>query len=685
MKTILSSLALSLSVFSYGQTFNGSSGNIQDNQTLTNQLSVTGLPASINQTTFGLEQVCLNITHTWDADLTVTLESPDGTQIVLFSSIGGGGDNFNTTCLRGDASSSITIQNAPFNGIFKAQDPIGIANNNQNPNGNWKLKIFDSANGDEGTLDAWSITFGSTPATFQPFLSSNLPIVLINTNNQAIPDEPKIDAQLKIINHGIGNINYVTDFPNAYNNQIGIERRGSTSGAFPQKSYAFETRDVNGTAKDTIILGMPVEHDWILYAPYNDKTCIRNILTYELANQMSHYASRTILCELVLNNQYQGIYVAMEKIKRDPNRVDIAKLLPTDIFGDDLTGGYIVKIDKTTGSNNDGWTSNFQAADNTAIDFLFHYPKSDAIQPQQKEYIKAYIDSFETALASSSFADPTTGYRKYSVPETFIDFLILNEVSKNVDGYRLSTFIHKEKDSKGGKLRMGPIWDFNLAWWNADYCSGYDYTGWQYDFSTTCPGDWQLPTWWKRMLQDPWFQDELKCRWTTLRQGVLSNNALLSKIDSLSLYINTAEVRHFDKWPLLGVYTWPNPSPIPSDYAGEIAAIKSWILSRTEWIDNNIQGTCHLGIVQQEIGSLSIYPNPFNKKLFVSWFSTGLNTTEIRLMDLQGKELYTLQNAPNYGMNTLQLDAFNSELTSGMYWIEVREGSSVSRMKVAKN
>lgn len=685
MKTILSSLALISSVFSFAQTFNGTSGNIQDNQELVRSVNVSGLPSSINQTTFGLEQVCLSITHTWDADITATLEAPDGTQIILFSAVGGDGNDFDGTCLRGDATASITTQSAPFSGVFKPMNSLGAANNGQNPNGTWKLRIFDSENGDQGTLDSWSITFGNDPSSYQPFASSNLPIVIINTNNQGIPDEPKIEAQMKMIDNGLGNLNHVTDPANAYNNKIGIERRGSSSGDFPQKSYGFETRDVNGTTIDTVLLGLPEENDWILYAPYNDKTCMRNIITYQIANEMGNYASRTVLCELILNGQYQGIYTLMEKVKRDPNRVNISKLLPTDITGDDLTGGYIFKIDKFTGSNNDGWTSNYQAADNSDINFLYHYPKPDEIMPQQEDYIQAYVDSFETALASPSFANPNTGYRKYSVPETFIDFLILNEISKNVDGYRLSTFLHKEKDSKGGKLRMGPMWDFNLAWWNADYCAGDDHTGWQYEFSNVCPGGWQPPTWWTRMLEDTWFQDELKCRWTTLRQTFLSNNSLYTQIDSIAQYIDEAKDRHFEQWPLLGTYTWPNPSPIPADYPGEIAAFKQWILDRAAWIDANIQGTCHLGLIEEEIASLSVYPNPFSEEIRISWFSTGISNTKIKLFDLNGHELSSLEKSPAYGMNEVKLDQFPNALSSGIYWVEIQEGTSINRIKVMKN
>lgn len=686
MKITLLPVALFFSSFSFSQTFNGNPGNIQDNQTLTRTVNVSGLPNSINQTSFGLEQVCLDINHTWDSDVTVTLQAPDGTQIILFSDIGSDGDNFSNTCLRSDASESITTQNPPFTGTFKPANSLGFANNGQNPNGAWKLLVNDNQSGDEGTLNSWSITFGNDPATYTQLVQSNLPIVLLNTNNQAIPDEPKIQAGMKIIDNGPGNINHVTDFPNAYNNLIGIERRGSTSGQFPQKSYGFETRDINGTQKDTVILGMPEEHDWILYAPYDDKTCMRNILTYELANQMGHYASRTRACELVLNGQYQGIYVMMEKIKRDSGRVDIAKLQVTDISGDQLTGGYIFKIDKTTGNGGDGWTSNYASETGSDIDFLYHYPKSDEIMPQQQAYIQAYVDSFETALASPNFANPALGYRRFSEPGTFMDFFILNELSKNVDGYRLSTFIHKEKDSKGGKLRMGPMWDFNLAWWNADYCDGNVSNGWAYQFGDVCGGDAsQIPTWWGRMLEDQWYQDELKCRWTTLRQGMLSDDSLFAKIDSVALLLDQAKDRHFDQWPILGVYTWPNPSPIPQTYAEEINAIKSWIITRATWIDNNLPGTCHLGLIENEIASLNAFPNPFSDEISVSWFSAGLSNAEIKMFDIQGNVISAKTFASNYGMNTMQLNDFKQEVSSGIYWIEIQEGSSVSRIKVVKN
>lgn len=430
------------------------------------------------------------------------------------------------------------------------------------------------------------------------FTSSDLPIIVINTNNINIPDTPKIAAHMGIIYNGEGVRNYLTDPYNNYNNKIGIELRGSTSMNFPQKSYSIETRDVNGLEHDTVVLGMPEENSWILYAPYNDKTCLRNVLTYALSNKMGNYAARTRYCELVLNGQYMGIYVWMEKIKRDSMRVDISKLKETDTIGDQLTGGYIIKIDKPNGSGgNDGWNSLYQSSLNKNIRFLYDYPDNLTINTPQKNYIKAYIDSFEVALKSTYYNNPLTGYRKFIDVNSFIDYIIVNEISKNVDSYRLSAFLYKDRYTHCGKLHIGPVWDYNIAWWNANYCGGNSYTGWAYNFNSVCNDTYTVPFWWAKLLQDTTFKNNLKCRYTHLRQNILSNAAIFSLIDSTAAKLNEAQSRHFEKWPILGVYTWPNPTPYASTYQGEITAIKNWIQNRLNWVDANMGGNLNYPIV----------------------------------------------------------------------------------------
>lgn len=178
--------------------------------------------------------------------------------------------------------------------------------------------------------------------------SSDLPIISIDTRGQTIIDEPKITARIQIRDR-VGKRNTPQDTP-VFETEMGIELRGSTSQfLFPQKPYSIQFYDSAGQDFNVSVMGMPEEHDWILYAPYNDKTCLRNVLSYELANRMGMYAPRTKYCELLLNGEYLGIYVWMEKIKRDRNRVDIARLNPQDTSGSELTGAYIFKIDKVNG------------------------------------------------------------------------------------------------------------------------------------------------------------------------------------------------------------------------------------------------------------------------------------------------------------------------------------------------
>ncbi len=205
----------------------------------------------------------------------------------------------------------------------------------------------------------------------QTFTASNLPIIVINTNGQAIVDESKITADMGIINNAPGVRNKLTDPFSDYVGKIGIEFRGSTSQSFPKTPYGIETRDAIGTGIDAALLGLPPKDDWILFAPYNDKSLMRDALAYHLGRSIGRYASRAKYFELVINGQYEGIYILLEKIKRAKSRVDIAKLDPIEISGDDVTGGYIMKIDKATGSGGDGWSSSIPPANRNGNQTIF--------------------------------------------------------------------------------------------------------------------------------------------------------------------------------------------------------------------------------------------------------------------------------------------------------------------------
>jgi hypothetical protein len=471
------------------------------------------------------------------------------------------------------------------------------------------------------------------------FESSNLPIVVINTNGQEILDDPKITADMGIINNADAR-NLMTDAFTDYSGKIGIEIRGSSSQSFPKKQYGIELRDAEGNGIDASLLGLPAEEDWVLFAPYNDKALMRDMLAYRLARSLGHYAPRTRYCELVLNGEYMGVYVLIEKIKRDKNRVNINKLDPDEISGNNLTGGYIIKIDKTTGGG-DGWNSTFAPPNrggSQQVTFLYEEPEWDEIVPEQKQYIQQYLQDFETTLAGANFKDPVNGYAKYIDVNSFIDYFIINEVSKNVDGYRLSTFFHKKRDSDGGKIHMGPVWDYNLGFGNADYCTNGDPEGFVLDFNNICPDDfWLIPFWWKRLQQDRAYRQLLIDRWTALRTNELSTETIHAIIDSAATLLNAeSQQRNFERWPVLGTYVWPNYF-VGDSFDEEVDWLKDWTEDRMTWLDVNITGL----ITSEEaeasgFSSLSVFPNPAPQVIQFEYELVNPGLLEVSMTDSRG-------------------------------------------------
>ncbi len=434
----------------------------------------------------------------------------------------------------------------------------------------------------------------SEPVDFE---SSNLPIVVINTHGKTIPDAYRIMADMGIIFNGSGQRNHVNDPFNDYNGKISIELRGSSSQMFPKKQYALETEYADGQNRNVALLGLPEENDWILNGPYSDKSLIRNVLIYRLARDLGRYASRTRFCELVLNGDYRGVYVLMEKIKRDKHRVNIAKLKPDEISGDDLTGGYIVKIDKLAGEHVDGWYSVFPPYPEAKhrIYFQYHYPKPDKIAEAQKTYIRNFIFDFEKTLFGPNYQDPQKGYYSKVDLNSFVDYFILNEISKNVDGYRLSAFFYKDKDSNDPRLHAGPIWDFNIAFGNADYYHAFSVKGWQADINyDTQFMEWDdaflVPFWWQKFTADSVFMKRVIDRWQNLRRSVLATDRLLSLIDSYADTLEEAQKRNFERWPVLGTHVWPNYY-VGKTYDEEIDYLKSWLAQRLEWMDSQLLDT----------------------------------------------------------------------------------------------
>jgi hypothetical protein len=496
--------------------------------------------------------------------------------------------------------------------------------------------------------------------------TAHLPLIMIDTNGQTIFNEPKITVNIKVIDNGPGKSNSTTDPGNQYDGLAGIEIRGQSSQMFPKKSYSVELRNTAGEDVKAGLMGMPEESDWVLYAPYSDKTMLRNALTYYLGRKMGRWQPGFRFCEVYLNGLYIGVYQLTEKIKRDKERVDIAKLQVTDISGDALTGGYIIKVDKVDGS--DYFTNypdvRFEGARNYR--WTWYHPKSEDLANAQRNYFMSYIKTVENTINGKDFADPDRGYARYLDVPSFIDFQIMNEFSNNVDGYRYSTYFHKQKDSDGGKLKAGPLWDFDLCYGNVDY-SPQNLATDQWTYTFWGPNEYNCMHWWYRFMQDPNYQRDVWSRWTDLRKGAFATDSIMGYIDAQVNWLGDAVYRNFVQWPVLGSYVWPN-SAVRYSYPMEISFLKNWILQRLAWMDANWLRNPAVEDTIPDFDNISLYPNPV-----ADWLTIDLPSSEryytIQLSDIRGAVIFSetvKETRPaSYKLNF-------SGLKNGIYLVSIR-------------
>lgn len=517
--------------------------------------------------------------------------------------------------------------------------------------------------------------------------SSNLPIIVINTHGVVIPDEPKITADMGIIFNGVGVRNNITDPFNNFSGTIGIELRGSTSqDLFPKKQYGIEVRDANGAGIDVSLLGLPKKDDWVLFAPYDDKSLMRDVLAYKLGRDLGRYASKSVYCEMVLNGEYMGVFVLLEKIKRDKNRVNIDKLDITENSGDNLTGGYIIKLDKIEGSGGAGWNSPFAPPNRTGgqnIYFQYEYPKPEDITTAQKNYIIDYFNQFELTLAGDNFKDPVNGYAKYIDTDSFVDYFIANELARNPDAYRISTFMYKRKDSDGGKLFMGPIWDFNLGFGNVNFCAKEKPYGFIIDYNMICPSDgWLVPFWWSRLFEDPAFKAKVAARWQALRAKTYATSRITGYIDSVASVLNQeSQQRNFQRWPVLGQYVWPN-SFIGPTFQSEVDWLKDWVTRRLAWLDTNLPDIVTSYENNPLKFSVTASPNPFHEDIIVRCQVVQPGEVVTELIDMTGRRLYGVSRYTDAGVFEEKITA---PVESGVYLIRCTSSGQKAVVKVIRH
>lgn len=433
--------------------------------------------------------------------------------------------------------------------------------------------------------------------TAQTLTDSNLPIVIINTDyNREIPDDYKVLAIMKIISRPNGARNYVSDQNTPgylnYNGRIGIELRGSSSQYPPKKPYSITTQTTLTPDNNVSLLGMPEENDWVLNSIAFDASLIRNYLSYDLSRALGNYSSRGVYCEVIINGDYKGLYILMEKIKIDSKRVNIVKMTSLDAAQPAVTGGYIIKADKTTGGDPVAWT---MQSYNGSTNFLHESPKPAEINTQQKNYIYNFFTNFQKEMTAQN-SSIINGYPSMIDIPSFVDFMLMNELASNADAYQFSTFFHKDRN---GKLRAGPVWDFDLTYGNDLYFWGYDrshHNVWQFD-----NGDNTGARFWRDLYNNPTFRCYLSRRWKELSAsgGPLSYASLNTRIDQIVTHIAEASVRENIRWGTINNHSY------------QISSLKSWLQMRINYLNSYLssyQACANPALPSLVISKINYYP-----------------------------------------------------------------------------
>ena len=389
--------------------------------------------------------------------------------------------------------------------------------------------------------------------------TSTLPIVEVDTDGARILDEPKIPARFRLIGESERSGSMRLEA------LAGIEIRGRSSQKnFPKSQYDVEFRTGGQGPLAVPVLGMPRHSDWILYGPYADKSLLRNQLTYSLSRDMGRYAVRGRFVELFLNegaaadDPYRGVYLLSEKIGPGRERVNVSR-----------ESGFILKIDALDPADDR------YVVTERGLRIIVVYPRAENLTDSHESFLKVFFDQFERSL----FSEEWHGYRRLLDVDAFVDYLILAELSKNIDAFRTSTYMHLEGD---GPLVMGPVWDYNQAYGNSGYHPRSVRTdGWRASLSDTTG-------WLDALRRDVVFTERFKTRWNEARHAALSDEAILERIDATAQRLQRPASRNFGRWPILGKHVLGNARPVPRTYRAEIRELRKWVLARAAWIDAHV-------------------------------------------------------------------------------------------------
>jgi hypothetical protein len=463
--------------------------------------------------------------------------------------------------------------------------------------------------------DDWTAII-RTKACVEPD-STDLPLILIESDEFGIPfSHVEVPAMMKIIDHAGEQLNHPSDISFTYNGPISIEVRGGSSQYFPKQPFNIETRHADGSNNNVSLLGMPAENDWALIGPISDRSLLRHTFTYELGRKQGHWEPRSKYCELILNGEYLGLYVLTEKIKPDKNRLNISKLTDTDLFEEDVTGGYI-----------------FWKSGNWPI--IIYYPNSNKIQEEQEAYLEAFVQRYWDVIFSDNWLNGEIDYRDYVNIESMLDYMIICELSCDHDKYSQSTYMYKDRSDKDSLIHFGPLWDFNYAYGNSSESMATD----QWHFNRESGAQF------RRLFQDTSLTHRFAEKWHSQRQRFLHTDSLFALIDSLSTHFTAARKRDSMVWDAYATVNVYFAKDTVYRYDQVIYNLKEWIQRRVAWIDTWIDSIYFPytvvepeSIAQYSQGlKLKVYPNPFRNEIKIEPASPFSGSLRLELRNPMGQ------------------------------------------------
>ena len=369
---------------------------------------------------------------------------------------------------------------------------------------------------------------------------TGLPIVYLNTDDNA-----PIDSKDDYVEGGVA-IDGGRTYDSIDSLEMKIRGRGNSTWGHPKKPFQMKLSDKHE------FLGMPADKKWLFIAEYSDKTLLRNTIAFEMGYISNlDWTPKSEFAEVYINDQYNGTYNITQKVEESDNRVAL---------GDT---GYLLEIDQLERLDSDDV---YFYTDKFLINI-----KEPELEYGSSEFIYAedLINDFEDALFSSNFKDTETGYAQHIDIDSFIDWFIISEITKNVDSqFYSSIFLNV---LPGEKIKMGPLWDFDLSFGNVDYADSRYSEGWWVKYNP----------WYTRLFQDPAFVSKVQTRFSYFREN---QTAIIDKVDEYAERLNWAQKENDKKWQTIGVYVWPNPV-VYDTYAEEVEHLKSWYIARMDWLD----------------------------------------------------------------------------------------------------